>query len=244
MTVKTNRAIRVLILVLFATASVYSQERDAVIKGKVSDQRGAIFVKAKVFAANNISAFTSETSEWGEYVIKVAPGIYDIKVEAPFSGVSDSHRAPVEVRPNSVAIANFTLFSDLSVVTEYENKNLSSGSATSVPDDIPRKPLSYDRVVFPGGGRLNGLIRYGNKKRAGRYTIYRSGMLEDNESISNGVEFTFNLFRLEAKEIKLDTKTHKIHATGHVTVESNGTKRKYAGNISVSVLGGIVRLKT
>jgi hypothetical protein len=239
-----HRWVHVAALIVAVQAVGFAQGPKAILKGRVADSRGAVFVAAKVVAKCKDSVRSTETSGIGEYEMELEPGICDVHVEPPSAGMSTAHRAPMRLEPGSVITANFTLFSDFAVVAEYSATTTSSrATATLVLDDVPLTSLKYERVVSPGSGPLTGLIRFGHKHNSGKSTIYRSGMLVEKSTVP-AVEFTYNLFRLVATEIILDNTRQTIYAAGDVTADLNGITRGYQGSIQVSLKNGKVLIKT
>lgn len=98
------------VLILLPTARVDAQETRGQILGRVTDQSGAIVVRATVKAVNTATnvATTASTNESGDYVLPfLIPGAYNVSVQ--MAGFRDFLQEGILLRVADKATVNITL---------------------------------------------------------------------------------------------------------------------------------------
>ena len=105
-------------------------------------------------------------------------------------------------------------------------------------------PYEYLQIPVSGANGLDsGLIRFAKKEDSQSQTTYKDYGIS-NPSGRAGVTFTYNLFSVEADEIRIDSKTKEIFGSGKITVEISGRKEEWIGVIKVTITNGIVSYRT
>ena len=233
-------------LILLTSAFSFSQEssQPALLKGVVTDINGALITKAVLTVTGEhreYKAITSDTNEnAGEYNLELPAGVYDIRIDS-IAGFTTTRHSRIRVDANSINVLNFKMYLKYVVFSDVP------GATKENPSDHPiMNYFSYEYFPIPvsgADGLDSGLIRYAIKEELQGNTSYKD-IGTPNPSGRAGVTFTYNLFSVEADEIRIDNKTKEIIGCGEITVEVSGRKEEWTGGITVTITKGKVEYST
>lgn len=233
MLVKSLLRVRLLITILVSCLILFTQNvcASTILKGQITDALNSVVPQAVVSVQGEGGRLETTTSEAGEYIFTLKPGIYKLQVNG-FGGFSTTYRAPIKLNKNITANINLKLYSKFSVVNSYTN------SSNTVLDGIPLSEFRYEEINFSDAKALkSGMIRFGIKKTENAVITYKSGSIHsvNKDSTETGVTFTYNLFTILADEMKLYKKSNTICAKGNLIIEENGKREEKKGEIKIKI---------
>ncbi len=228
-------------LMLLMSALAFSQEspRSALLKGVVTDPNNAVIPRAVITVTGkdkSYQAITVDTNERGEYALQLPPGVYDIKVDSDLGFITTQH-SPIRVEADSINILNFKMY------VKYLVLSGAPGATKDHPSDHPQIdyfPYEYLPVPVSGADGLDcGMIRFARKEESRSNITYKDYGLSPWDG-RDGVTFTYDLFSVEADEIRFNNETKEILAIGKITIELSGEKQELTGTVKVTINRGIV----
>jgi hypothetical protein len=229
-------------LLLLTSAFSFSQEssQPALLKGVVADINGALITKAVftvIWEHREYKAITSDTNEnAGEYRFELPAGVYDIRIDS-IAGFTTTRHSRIRVDAKSINLLNFKMYAKYVVFSDVP------GATKENPSDHPIMnyfPYEYFPIPVSGADGIDsGLIRSAIKEESQANTNFKD-YGKPNPSRRAGVTFTYNLFSVEADEIRIDNKTKEVLGCGNITVEVSGRKEEWTGVITVTITKGKV----
>lgn len=198
----------------------------AKLQGVVTDAAGTTIAGARILIEGR-RHYAAETNEDGFYRISLPPGTYRVRAEAAQFHFSPTLRAPIDLRQNSSATLNFTMFGPRSVLVPYDAK---PGEPAMQTDESAIIGFKYEAVYLPpSAGKLReALIRFGEKEERGGediYTAFVPSVITGGGRPYPAVMLSYDQVSIQAHEIRVNRNTYRIKAIGDVVIDEGGQRK-------------------
>ena len=212
--------------------------KHAILRGKLIDPAGSVISDAKVVLMSDNSCFEVLTSDSGDYVFEIAPGVYTLHVAANNLGFAPIVRGPFRLQITQDNVLNVRFRLPNVFRGSYQGKQKQSY------DDVPLSYARTDYVSIESSFEINmGQVTYGTKKVKSDNTIYDTVLYAPGENtLDQRTTFTFDLFAVTADKIEVNLKSMLIVARGKPMTEENGNRVLLNKDAKFHVENGLVRL--
>jgi hypothetical protein len=195
----------------------HAQESEASVMGTVVDTfQAARITDAKVTLLGSGHKYETTTTSSGEYLLKLEPGVYEIRVTRP--GFCDGGRAAFALKAGTKVTFDFELLLCGSVDPIRLHPEDGNGTTSSSPDRYQREELNPVSPNF-----LRPVIFFGDRQETGDGVRYSALTLLDRHF---PVVYTYNLLTIKSDTLIYSKTDNSVRATGNVSFDDGiNTKR-------------------
>jgi hypothetical protein len=212
----------------FGAFLTHAQESEASVMGTVVDTvQAARITDAKVTLLGSGHKYETTTTPSGEYLLKLEPGVYEIRVTRP--GFCDGGRAAFALEAGTKVTFDFELLQCGSVDPIRLHPEDGNGTTSPPPHRYQREELNPVSPNF-----LRPVIFFGDRQENGDGVRYSALMLLDRHF---PVVYTYNLLTIKSDTLIYSKTDNSVRATGNVSCD-DGTNTKRGSKLDLTFRDG------